>query len=251
MLDPSSSLSGTAPEWAGSGTIIRVASGTVTHCGRPIELTWRERTVAVAIAVQPRPLRTEQLARLLFPDRDDEDAAKMVKVYVYRARRRVAPDFIVRTAPGYAVGPNVTVDLHAARLAHERLTRHDESLNADERDAILDLARGLRCAAIEHGPESEWWDAVAQRAARLGRDLAIAVGQNALKRGDSRIACAIALELTYEDGSDESAWELLIRAKLLEGDHREAARNFRSYEKALASDLGAAPSPYLRELVGR
>jgi len=251
MLDPSSSLSGAAPRWAASGTLIRVADGTVTCCGRPVELSRRERSVATAIAVQSRPLQTDQLARLLFPDRDDDEAAKMMKVYVYRARQRVGPDFIVRTCGGYALGPNVTVDLHAGRLAQERLTRSDAPLHADERRALLELARGLRCGGDDAAAEGEWWEAILQRAVRLGRDLGIAVARNALTSGDTRGAAAIALELTYEDASDESAWELLIRAKLLEGDHREAIRSFRSYEKALASDLGAAPSSYLRDLIAR
>jgi DNA-binding SARP family transcriptional activator len=231
------------------GTIVHVATGVVTRCGRPVELTRRERTVAAALAVHQRPASSETLAPLLFPDRDDTDAARLVKVYVYRVRQRVAPDFIVRTGGGYGIGPHVTVDLHHGRAVYDRLLRGEAPADDAEHDEILELARGLRAETTDATADTEWWEAAARRAARLGRDLAMALGHNALARGDFRRACAIALELTYEDASDESAWELLIRAKLAQGDHREAIRNFRCYEHALATELSATPSAYLRELV--
>jgi DNA-binding SARP family transcriptional activator len=231
------------------GTIVHVATGVVTRYGRPVELTRRERTVAAALAVQQRPASSEALAPLLFPNRDNTDAARLVKVYVYRVRQRVAPDFIVRTGGGYGIGPHVTVDLHHGRALHDRLLRGETPASDVEHDEILELARGLRTEATDATADTEWWETAARRAARLGRDLAMALGTNALARSDFRRACAIALELTYEDASDESAWELLIRAKLAQGDHREAIRNFRCYEHALAAELSAAPSAYLRELV--
>jgi DNA-binding SARP family transcriptional activator len=230
-------------------TIVHVATGTVTHEGAPVELSRRERTLATAIAVQSRPLRTEVLAQLLFPDRDDVDAAKTVKVYVYRIRQRVSADFIVRTRGGYAMGSHVVVDLRYGRLLQDRLARSDAPLNDAERDEALELARGLRSGPVEANSEMDWWDDIVQRAARLGRDLAMAIGTLALKTNDPSCASTIARELTDEDACDESAWELLIRAKLLEGDRREALRNLRDYEKALAAQLGAQPSPYLCNLV--
>lgn len=230
-------------------TVVHVATGTVTHLGSPVELSRRERTLATAIAVQSRPLRTEVLAQLLFPDRDDVDAAKTVKVYVYRIRQRVSADFIVRTRAGYAMGSHVVVDLRYGRLLQDRLARNDVPMNETERDQSLELARALRSGPAEPASELEWRDDVVRRAARLGRDLAVAIGQQALTTDDPYCASAVARELIDDDACDESAWELLIRAKLLEGDHREALRNFRAYEKALAAQLSAEPSPYLRTLV--
>jgi DNA-binding SARP family transcriptional activator len=192
---------------------------------------------------------SDVLASMLFPDRDDTNAARLVKVYVYRVRQRVANEFIVRTGGGYALGPHVTVDVMHGRVVHERLLRAESCVSDREGDEILALARGLRCGPANATADIEWWEAAVRRAARLGRDLAMTLGRQALRRTDFQRAYAIALELTYEDSTDESAWELLIRAKLAEGDHREAIRSFRCYEQSLALELSATPSAYLRELV--
>ncbi len=230
-------------------TMVHAATATVRHGGAPVDLSWRERKLAIAIASAPRAVLTETLARLLFPDRDDEDAGKTVKVYVYRLRRRIAADFVVRRDGGYALGPHVAVDIVQAQQIIQQLSRDDAALDDDRRRCILDLARELRSECPTALLESEWCEAIARRSRRLGHDLAMAVGGNAARHGAYRAACSIGQELTYEDPCDEEAWELLIRAQLGHGEHAAAFRNFRCYETMLAQELDAAPSVHVRKLI--
>lgn len=230
-------------------TVIHVATATVQRAGETIELSWRERELMAAVAAQSRPVSTEVLAGLLYPDRADDDSARMVKVYVYRLRQRVSSDFIVRRDGGYSVGPCVEIDLAQAQRIIEQLSQKDSLLDESQRDYAIDLARELRYDSPVALLDSEWWPAVARRARRLGYELAMSIGWNALRKGAYRVAHGVARDVTYDDPTLEEAWELLIRAELSLGEQAAAFRNFRCYEAMLAQDLELVPSAHIRKLV--
>ena len=48
----------------------------------------------------------------------------------------------------------------------------------------------------------------------------------------------------------ESAHRSVIEVHLVEGNHAEALRQFHSYRRLIASELGIPPSPAIRRLVG-
>jgi DNA-binding SARP family transcriptional activator len=232
----------------GDPIFVRAAKAEIAIGRAPCRLSGRERELAVAIAVQRQPVSAIALGHLLYPDRDDADASNVVKVYVYRLRKRVAGDFIVWDNGGYALGRRVQVDVAEARRFLERLSPAG-AIRPDEREIMLELARGLRSESDAAPlPYGEWFETLARRLHRLGHDLAIHAGLNALEVGHVREAIGIGRELTYEDPCDEEAWELLIRAQLHVGEHLAAVQGFRYYEAILAKELDAAPSGAIRRL---
>jgi DNA-binding SARP family transcriptional activator len=228
--------------------VVEVAAGKVRRDGAIVPLQFREAALAVALAVQAHPVAAAFLTDLLYPDRNPGDA-NILKVYVYRLRRRIALGFVVYADGGYRLGEDVAVDIAQGRAAVERLTRSERPLERTERERMLRLARELRAETPAALLACTWYDSVDRLARRLGRNLALLVARNALDHGELREGMLVAEELTYADACDEEAWELLIRAQLQLRRRTGARQSFRLYEAALAKELAALPSPDIRRLV--
>jgi DNA-binding SARP family transcriptional activator len=230
------------------GVVVAVAVGKVLRDGAVVPLQFREAELAVVLAVQARPVSAAFLTNLLYPDREP-GAANILKVYAYRLRRRIAPDFVVYADGGYSLGEDVVVDVAQGRAAVEHLTRSADRLERTERERMVRLARELRTEAPAALIECDWYDPVARLAQRLGRTIALLLARNALDHGELREALLVAEELTYADACDDEAWELLIRTQLLLRRRTGALQSYRFYEAAIAKELAARPSPEIRRLV--
>jgi len=228
--------------------VVEATTGTIRRGGMPLRLSRRERECAVAIAVQPRPVNPRDLAALLYPDRDADAAARAVKVYVHRLRRRVGGAFVEFGPSGYELASGVQVDVHEAHRALDAAARGVRIEGAD-RDELLRLARRLRAEPPASFSDGQWFESLAARGRRLGHDLAIALARVMAERGELRDAICIAKELTYDDPCDEEAWELLIRTYLRTGERGAALSGLRYYEAVLATEFDASPPRYMRELV--
>jgi DNA-binding SARP family transcriptional activator len=212
-------------------------------------LSRREREVVLALAFRTQPCPLDVLGAQLYADLGEREAKNNVKVYVYRLRRRVGADFIVGRQDGYLLGPNVEVDFDRARRFLRRLLK-GETLDADERETALALAQDLRAHSPEWLADREWFESLASTPQRLGRDLALLVGHDALRRGEVAVASSVGRELSYEDPCDEEVCDLLIRAQLHSGEVTAAQQTFRAYSKTLARHMQARPSPELHSLLG-
>jgi DNA-binding SARP family transcriptional activator len=230
--------------------VVRMAEAKVRLGAVHVQLRDREREIVVALAMQNRPMKGEALGQLLNADWDPRTASNNIKVYIYRLRRLVTRDFIVWRDGGYVFGPSVRVDVADAKRALDQLSRLHRDIAPAERERIIELARALRADPPAALLQLEWFEPFAMYSRRLGRDLAIFLGRDALNRGDHHGALRLGRELTYEDPCDEEAWELLIRAHLQRGEHPAAVQGFRFYEKTLAAQLQAAPSAHMRRLLG-
>jgi DNA-binding SARP family transcriptional activator len=228
---------------------VHVATAQVRQRGAVVPLRHREREIAVAIAVQGRPVSLESVCELLYPERDSADARNMVKVNVYRLRRRLGPSCVVHRDGGYVLGAGAVVDIAQARSFIRGYSARPGWIDPDERDRMLALARGLRQEPPAAMLASAWHEAVALRARRVGHDAAMLIARAALERGELRTAASIARELTYEDSCDEEAWDLLIRAQLRSGEAAAARQGFRFLATALAKELDVMPSPSIRRLI--
>lgn len=237
-----------AASYDAGSIVVEATTGTIRRGGMPLRLSRRERECAVAIAVQPRPVSPKDLAALLYPDRDADSAARAVKVYVHRLRRRVGSAFVDFGPGGYELARGVQVDVDQAHRALAALA-HGTRIEGADRDELLRVARRLRAEPPASFSDGQWFELLAARGRRLGHDLAIALARASTERGELRDAIGIAKELTYDDPCDEEAWELLIRTYLRTGERGAALSGLRYYEAVLATEYDASPPPYIRELV--
>jgi DNA-binding SARP family transcriptional activator len=231
------------------GILVETVACIVRRDGTAISLTSRERELSIALAVLDRAVSTRGMAVQLYPDRDPAQAVNLIKVYVCRIRKRVGPGFVESRGEGYALAEGVETDVKLARSFIDRLS--GSSLRRAEYDAgrALSLARGLRSAPPDYLADLEWYAPTALRARRIGQELAVRVGLEALERGAAVEAARIARELVYEDPSDEEAVELLVRARFALGQLPAAVNDLRHHEMAVEIELNAAPSPHLRGLL--
>jgi DNA-binding SARP family transcriptional activator len=227
---------------------VKVSLAEIRRGNTPLPLSKRERELVTALAFRTHPCPVQTLAGVVYPDLSDADARNNVKVYICRLRQRVAPDFILWADNGYAFGPQVEVDLAGAQQLVARIT-NGEPLFPAEREPALSIARDLRGEAPEWIAARDWFAALNGSPQRLGRELALLVGREALERDEARVAARVGRELTYEDPCDEEAWELLIRAQLRSGEPAAALQGFRFYTVTLAREMQAVPSANLRNLV--
>lgn len=231
--------------------VVEAARAVVRIDGAPLALTSREREIVVLLAVTDHALTPRDVGLTLNPDADDANAANLAKVYVHRLRRRIGATSIVRRDGGYVLGPSVVRDVAEARRA---LAPHCESarqIDSSERARLLEIAASLRTEPPPALAQCEWFVPIGPSLRRLGHDLAMLIGHAALARGDAGIAAHIARDLTFEDPCDEEAWELLFTAQVGAGERTAAVVGLRFYERSLARELGAAPSPHLRAIVER
>lgn len=234
-----------------SEIFVEAATGIVRRGGAPVRLSPREREVAIALAVGDRPRSAREIGAMMSPDTDGDEGVNLAKVYVCRLRRRVTRDFVVCRDGGYSLAPMVRIDAVEARRALARLAGSRAPIGCAERTHLLQLSKSLRVEPLPALVEVEWFRWVSPSLRRLGHDLAMLVGRNALAYGLAAEAMHIGRELSYEDPCDEEAWELMITGHMRAGEEAAAVQGFRSYERLLAAELQTAPSAYLREIVAR
>ncbi|HZX67609.1 MAG TPA: bacterial transcriptional activator domain-containing protein [Candidatus Elarobacter sp.] len=232
-----------------SEIFVEAARGIVRRDGTQLLLSPREREVSVALAVGGRPLSAREIGAMLSPDTDRDDGVNLAKVYVHRLRRRVTPGFVVCCQGGYALSPEVGIDAVEARRAITRLASSRAPIDCADRVRLLGLAASLRAETFPALADREWFRPVGPSLHRLGHDLAMLVGRNALAHGLDADALHIGRELSYEDPCDEEAWELMITGHMRAGQEAAAVQGYRSYERLLAAELQTAPSAYLRSIV--
>lgn len=227
---------------------IEASRAIVLRGDMPVGLSPREREIAVAVAIQTRPISAERLADLIYPDRDVADARNAVKVYVHRLRRRLAHDFIVRTSDGYTIGRDISVDFVRAKRLFESAPHAGTFGDTATRDDALTLARSLRSPS-PFAANSDWHPNFAYRAHRLGHDLAIAVARRDLDAARYRAALAVVRELTLEDPCDEEAWEIAALAQRMLGEAKSAKAGLNYCREALKRELDVEPSNSIRRLL--
>jgi DNA-binding SARP family transcriptional activator len=217
----------------------------------------RQMRVALTLLVleRTRPVRKDELADLLWPDRLPPTWEVALRGVLGRVRRVLAsagwdpPDALTAHAGSYRLRlpPDVAVDV--------------EELVSDVAAAESALALGNRVVALAHaasaaalaerslqeGDDSVWLDARrAELQAHVVRSLTT-LAQAALDSGDPVAAVEIATRLVQIEPFGEPGHRLLVEAHAAAGDRILATHAFERYRHVLASEIGAAPSDDLEE----
>lgn len=162
------------------------------------------------------PTSRARLARLLWPEHDDDAARNSLRQRLFQLRRQVGADLISGSA---------TLTL-ADGVAHDLADTH----------SLL----GTQVLAI--GAEFDAW-LLGQRERRRGqlRQSRVQQLQQAEKHGNHRAALASALDWLADEPHLEEAHRAVMRLHYLLGDRAAALSAFARCEQALAADHGARP----------
>ena len=208
------------------------------------------RLLAVLAANPGKAVRISTLVDALWPDGPPEHAVKTVQVYVYRLRRALGADRIVRDGGGYTliVGPN---EMDA--LAFEELVRSADSART-EGDTERSMARYEQALDLWGGePFAEFPQlvAVAGQARRLSELGAGVLHRRAELRLDRDDPATVVPELSglvathpYHDGLRG----LLMSALFRSGRRAEALEQYRQAHALFVEELGVEPGDGLRQL---
>lgn len=190
-----------------------------------------------------RPAPRLALAERLWPDLPTEKATASLRSVIWRLPRPRGRSYVVADAATARLGDDVTVDLWQAQEAVDRaLGEGPGTLGTDE---LALLAHDL--LPTWHDP----WLSVEQESFRQRRLHALERTSSVLRdEGRFTDALTVALAAVQCEPLRESAHRSVIEVHLDEGNHAEALRQFHSYRRLIATELGLPPSPAIRRLVG-
>lgn len=204
-----------------------------------------QRVLAVlAVAHRSRAAPRADLAARLWPDLSAERAASNLRSTLWRLPRPRSRALVVSTAVDVRLVDELDVDLWRAEdLARELSSRHlTPEGTLDDLDLLqLDLLPSW----------DDDWLVVEQESHRQQRLHALETSSDELcGTGRFTEALTAALGAVRSEPLRESAHRRIIEVHLAEGNHAEALRQYDSYRRLIAHELGLPPSPAIRRLVG-
>jgi DNA-binding SARP family transcriptional activator len=228
--------------------VLSLADGTVRRGEERVDVSDGVLALLVALAVEAHPVGREQLVDRLWPDLHDDSAYNALKMCVHRTRQQLAdPAAVVVSRGGYALAPEVEVDVRHLQHMLERIRRDavpDGDVSALE-EAFARLVRG-RPATFSNW---DWFEPIESTLGAATHEIGAFLGERALRDGDHVHALALAQTLTKLDLLDERARQIAISAHLAANDRGAAILEFRSYKELLRSELDVEPSADLKRLL--
>jgi DNA-binding SARP family transcriptional activator len=232
----------------GAPLMISLADGTVWRGEERIDVSEGVLALLLALAVEAQAVARDRLVDRLWPDLHDESAYNALKMCVHRTRRQLAsPDAIVVSRGGYALAPEVDVDLRWLQLTLERMRRDTvASTDVPRLEAMFEsLVRGRPAAFADW----EWFEPVEQTLEAAAHEVGAFIAARALSGGDHVRALGIAQALTKLDPLDETARQIAISAHIAANDRGAAIFDYRAYKDLLRTELDVEPSAELKHLL--
>jgi DNA-binding SARP family transcriptional activator len=227
---------------------VEVLSGRALVSGAEIILTGPQRLLVCALAKCRHPVDREQLEAMFWPDDEPARARNLLNIAVHRLRKRLGENAVVQSADGYRLGDVVTVDLWEIEAFAARF-RTCETPDITSAGRWLAVMRHICCGSVRRASDPEFVGALERRLLTAARAATDRLAETALASNRPDVALALVRVTLDYDPCDERARELAIRAHLARGDRASAIREYRDYTKALADELGLAPSFGLASLV--
>lgn len=236
----------------GSSKELRLSlyAGTASRDGYDVALSDREFAVLAALALARRKIGREELCDRLWPDRDLESAARLLKVYVHRIRARFGTANIIDTrGGGYHIGEGVVVDVYEVETIVRAADASAWLLDEKQRRLLHCTLDGIIGQGYRRLEVLENFAEIERRCLTAALECARTLVDDALANEDGARALAIATEFASIDPSEENAAELLIRTQLRLGRRDEASRTFRTFCRSLRDALDLPPPPHLSFLL--
>jgi DNA-binding SARP family transcriptional activator len=209
-----------------------------------------EFAVIAALSRTERGVARDVLAEELYPHVDAARAANTTKVFIYRARRRLASRDVICCRDGrYVLGDMVDVEVIRLEAEVRRLQVENVSLSTPLRERLERIQRRLSAGRPQFMLDWGWFEEMERRLCDLTRSVTMLLAYDALRRGDHVRAMSCACDLVRDDPLDEAATEVAIRACLSTGNRAGAIIEYSRYDGILRREIGSRPSHHLRTLI--
>lgn len=229
---------------------LSLCTGTAIRAGNEVALSDREFSVIATLALARRTLGREEFCDKLWPDRDCESGARLLKVYIHRIRARFGTATVIETCGGgYRLGEGVVVDIHELEGIVRAADSSSWLLDQEQRLLLERALVGIGGRGYRRLEVLDSFAEIEQRLSAASFEFARTLVDDALADGDGPRALAIADEFASFDPSEEFAAELLMRTQLRLGRRDAATQTFRSFCRTLRANLGLPPPAYLGSLL--
>jgi DNA-binding SARP family transcriptional activator len=211
------------------------------HAGATIRLQPSVQRLLAFLALHDRPLQRLYVAGRLWTDSAQECANANLRTALWRLHRPSCA-LVDATASDLALAGAVTVDLREATRRAQRVLAG--GAEPDDLPAVI--------AAGELLPDlyDDWILIERERFRQLRLHALERLCEDLRAAGRFAEATEAGLAAVATEPLRESAHRALIASHLAEGNLGEAARQYRLYRDLAREQLGMAPSPRLRALVG-
>lgn len=197
----------------------------------------------LAVHGRERPVRRVALADRLWDDADPTRAAGRLRSTLWRLPRPAGGALVACGADGVQLAAGVRVDLWHAE-------DHARGLLRDDAPGLPDAAAPDLFGGDLLPDWSEDWLVLEREAFRQTRLHALERSSERLREtGNHHAALHAALSAVRCEPLRESAHRQVIAVHLAEGNQAEALRQYQSFRRLLAVELGLPPSPAIRAMV--
>ncbi|WP_375487079.1 BTAD domain-containing putative transcriptional regulator [uncultured Jatrophihabitans sp.] len=195
----------------------------------------------LALSGRHRAVSRQSAAERLWCD-DGTRAPARLRNTLWRLPRTELGPLVVGSGASLQLADHVEVDVWAAEdTAHALDGDGDQAERFDLRPFAQDL--------LPEWPED--WLVLERESFRQTRLHALERASSRLcAQGSHAAALQAALTAVACEPLRETAQCRVVEAHLAEGNHAEALRQYQSYRRLLAAELGLAPTPAMRRLVG-
>lgn len=229
----------------GAAPTLRLLGGfELRSAGKDLPLPQSAQRLIALLALEGQPVHRASVAGRLWPDTREERSTASLRSTLWRIRR-CAPGVPVVEGAAHALrlAPELLVDVaEMTALAGRLISGRDIAVPVDP---SCDSLRGV----LLPGWYEDWVLIERERLQQLQIHALEALARRWGAAGRYGEAVQAALSAVQQEPLRESAHRVLIGIYLAEGNHVDALRQYRLYERLAADELGVAPSAAMRELL--
>jgi DNA-binding SARP family transcriptional activator len=209
--------------------------------GRPVDLpAHAQRVLGYLAVVQPTQSRSV-LAGSLWGDTTQERAQATLRNTLWRLRK-TSTTLLDTSRDNISIAPHVWIDVAYARRCAAALEAGKPVAQAAQLISMLD-------SDLLTGWDEDWLHIERERLRQLRIHALEALAETLTRQARYAQAIQAALAAIRAEPLRESAQITLIKAYISEGNPSEAIRQFKSYRRLLADELGLRPSQRVDSLL--
>lgn len=211
-----------------------------------VRVAFSAQRLVAFVALQDRAVRRLHASGMLWTDAPEQRASSSLRSALWRTPSPHGRPLIEASSTHLWLNPAVQVDFHEVVSRAALLLHREDGLQATD-----DVSGQLRQFGDDLLPDwyEDWLLAERERFRQLRLHALEAICHRLTNVGRYALALEAGLAAVACEPLRESAQRQVIRVHLKEGNATEALRQYRSYARLLANELGARPSPSMEQLL--
>ena len=210
----------------------------------------------ILITERPRPVATDQLIEILWPNSTPSAAATTLRSAINALRNVLEPDrpnrapsnYIITQSPGYAFALHPDIWLDVEEFEHQLDQAHRAADDASRR-RHLDTAVTLYADDyFISDPYADWVQNERERLRERYFNALMELSELQVAQGNYADAITACRRILARDEVRENAYQLLMRYQAESGDSASALLTYERCRHVLSEELGADPSPLTQQL---